>query len=391
MAGAHVPGVAATVGPTVVSRVVVIGTLAASLTNFRGALLRRLAAEGHAVSALAGDDDHVVRQQLALDNVAFETYPVERSGLNPIYDLRTLLALRQALRRLEPDVVLAYTVKPVVWTGLAMRSVPTARYYALVTGLGYALQRGSTARTVLGVGVEALYRAALRRASCVIFQNSDNQSVFLTRGLVQRTRTAVIDGSGVDLSHYAPAPLPEGAPVCLAIGRLLGEKGYREFTEAAAIVRRERPEVRFLLVGPVDTSPDGIPLAEVERWQQSGALEYLGAAKDVRPHLHGCHLFVHPSYHEGMPRTVLEAMAVGRPIVTTSAPGCRETVVDGVNGRLVPPGDARALAEALMDLLARRQDWQRMAAASRELVERRFDVNTINTRMLSLMELRRHA
>jgi glycosyltransferase involved in cell wall biosynthesis len=370
-----------------VSRIVVIGGLAESLTNFRGELLKKLLSAGHMVIAMAGDENPVVIDQLAAMRVSFEPYPMQRNGLNPAQDARTFLALRETLRRLHPDVVLAYTIKPVIWAGLALRSVPGPRFCALITGLGYGLHGGSLTRRALSFGLTRLYRAALARASVVIFQNPDDLSAFQSRGIVPRDRCAIVDGSGVDVAHFQAQPLPEGPPVFLAIGRLLGEKGFREYSAAAALVKRRYPEAAFRLLGPPDSSPDGIPLSEVEAWQRDGRIQYLGAASDVRPFIRDCHVFVLPSYHEGMPRSVLEAMAMARPVVTTDVPGCRETVSDGVNGYVLPARDSRALANALIALIERRDTWPDLAARSRQIAERRFDVNLVNNRMLFLMGL----
>jgi len=369
------------------AHVVIIGALPASLINFRGELIAALVAAGHRVTALAGPAAADTRAEIESLGVTFVEYPVARNGFNPIEDLKTWWALRKVLRALKPDVVLAYTIKPVIWGGLAARSAPGLRFFALITGLGYAFQGEGWLRGSLKRVAVFLYRAGVSRAERVVFQNPDNQAEFVNRGIVERTRTDVVNGSGVDVLRFSPTPLPQGNIVFLTIARLLGEKGLREYVRAAGQIKRVTPNAVFRIVGPADPSPDGIPAEEVTRWTQDGVVEYLGAADDVRPHIQDCHVYVLASYHEGMPRTVLEAMAMGRPILTTEVSGCRETVVPGDNGYLVPAGDAEALAERMRWFIEHVGELQAMGEASRRLAEARFDVRAVNARLLRIMEL----
>jgi len=196
-----------------------------------------------------------------------------------------------------------------------------------------------------------------------------------------------VNGSGVDLDWFKVAPLPAEGIVFLTIGRLLGEKGFREYAKAAHLVKARYPETIFRLVGPEDPSPDGIPLCEISDWQAKGWLEYLGETNDVKPFLTECHVFVLASYHEGMPRTVLEAMAMGRPILTTNVPGCRETVTPGENGYLVPKGDEIALAERMCWFIEHREELKRMGLSSRAMAEVRFDFHGVNRELLKIMGL----
>ncbi len=187
------------------------------------------------------------------------------------------------------------------------------------------------------------------------------------------------------MSEYPLTPLPAGPAHFLLIARLLGEKGIREFCEAAKQVKSTYPEAKFSIVRPEDPSPDGIPIEEIESWHKSGTVCYHGATSDVRPFLNDCHIYTLPSYHEGMPRTVLEAMAMGRPILTTDVVGCRETVEQGVNGFLVPNADSDALAERMIWFIENRDQWQAMGDASRKIVEDKFDVHKVNAEMLRIM------
>lgn len=368
----------------------VVGPQLRSLVNFRGALLASIVARGHRVTAMTppGPDADVAR--LAEIGVAFRPLSLERSGLNPFADASSLAALRASFAEIAPDIVLAYAVKPIIWSGLALRTLPArrVRFVALVTGLGYAFEGSGPLRAGLKALVTRLYRLALARAEAVQFQNRDNRDMFVERAIVPAHKCTIVNGSGVDLLHYAPAPMPASPKPCfLLIARLLGDKGLREFAAAAEIVHRDYPEAEFHIVGPADPSPDGIPQAVVERWQRQGHVVYHGPAADVRPFIASCHVFVLPSYHEGMPRSVLEAMAMSRPVLTTDVPGCRDTVVPGENGWLVPKADAAALAERMSWLIAHPEALPRMAEASRRLAIERFDVEAVNTEMRRILGL----
>jgi glycosyltransferase involved in cell wall biosynthesis len=179
--------------------------------------------------------------------------------------------------------------------------------------------------------------------------------------------------------------MPLGNPTFLTIGRLLGEKGFREYAQAARVVKEKYPDTVFQLLGPEDPSSDGISAAEVRSWDEFGWVEYLKSTSDVLPNLKRCHIYVLASYHEGMPRTVLEAMAIGRPILTTDVPGCRETVILGENGYLVPRADASALAERMIWFIENSDQWEKMGRRSRDIAEESFDVHKVNAKLLEIM------
>ena len=370
-------------------KIIIIGGLPDSLINFRGDLIKSFVAEGHDVIALAGEASSELVSEIESLGCRFCAFPIERNGLNPISDIKVLISLWRTFRVEQPDVILSYTIKPVIWGGFAARLYGKARFYGLITGLGFAFQRGGFKRNLLGSIATKLYRLGLAKASAVIFQNPDNQQVFIDQKIVSEELTARVFGSGVNVSRYENLPLPKGNPVFLTIARLLGEKGLREYASAAAIVKNIYPKTTFQIVGPEDPSPDGIPLDEVMSWHNSGAIEYLGGTDDVRPYINNCHIFVLASYHEGMPRTVLEAMSIARPILTTNVEGCRETVVEGVNGYLVPKKNAEALAERMIWFIENQDEWQKMGIESRKMAEEKFDVHKVNDSLLEIMKLKR--
>lgn len=369
-------------------RVVVLGGEAKSLTNFRLAMLRTLVAQGHEILALAGNENAGVRQTLRDAGVAYQPVPLERAGLNPLRDLALLLALTRVFRAFRADVVLAYTAKPVVYGMLAARLAGVDTRAAMITGVGSILT-GKGSRRWLGVVLRTLYTVALRQAGVIFFQNPDDEQLFRNLGLVHRRAVVQrINGSGVDLAHFASAPLPPRPPtVFLMIARLLRDKGVCEYVEAARRIRARHPDTRFQLLGGLDPNPSSIRRSELDSWIADGTIEYLGTTDDVRPYLARAHVYVLPSYSEGTPRSVLEAMATGRPILTTDAPGCRETVIDAHNGRLVAPRCAEALAEGMEALLSGPARLDAMGRRSRELAEERFDVHRVNEVILSTLAL----
>ncbi len=366
--------------------IVIIGNTAETLINFRGNLIDTIVSSGHTVTAMSAPASTDQIRQIAVLNAQFCSYPVQRNGLNPLRDMQTFLALRKAFDELKPDVVLAYTIKPVIWGGLAAKGLNGVSFFALIPGLGFAFQGTGMMRKVLTKTVASFYRASLKNANGVIFQNPENRDEFINRHIARPEKCSVVAGSGVDLLHFSEADFPESAPTFLCIARLLGEKGLREYAQAAQIVKQRYPDAVFRLLGSADPSPDGIPLDEVYEWKRKGFIEYLGVTNDVRPYFADCHIFVLPSFYgEGLPRSILEAMAVGRPILTTDNVGCKETVVQGENGFLVPVRDAASLAERMIWFIEHRDQWQRMGQASRRMAEKRFDVHKINAQLLSIL------
>ncbi|EIU7855009.1 glycosyltransferase family 4 protein [Vibrio parahaemolyticus] len=364
----------------------VIGALPSSLVNFRGELLLALSKRCSSVFALASGAS--AKESEAINNlsVKYSDYIVSRNGLNPATDIVTLIVLGLFFKKNKPDLVLAYTIKPIIWGGLAARFTNVKSFYAMVTGLGYAFQKGGLAKSLLNTLVKFLYRSALKKSKGVIFQNRDNMQVFIDEGIVPKEKCFLVNGSGVDLSHYNLSPLPS-TPHFLLIARLLGDKGIREYAQAAKLVKQKYPEAVFELVGPEDPSPDGIKLDEVHQWTESGAIKYSGATTDVRPFIENCAIYVLPSYHEGMPRTVLEAMAMGRPILTTDVPGCRETVIDGENGWLVEKANEEQLAEKMIWFIENQDKWQEMGKSSHDMAYEKFDVHKVNAEILKIMGL----
>ncbi len=370
-------------------RIGVVGGVARSLINFRGPLLRAMIERGHEVIACAPDISDEVSASLSKMGVKkCYSIPLWRTGMNPFHDFKTYNSLRSIFEKERPDCVLSYTIKPVIYGSLAAQAVNVPGVFSMITGLGYAFTSTTIKQRFLRAVVQPLYRQALKGNTVVFFQNPDDQALFVDRRLVRDvSRTVVINGSGVDLEYYSRAEPVTERIVFLLIARLLRDKGIYEYVEAAKQIKAKYPEIIFQLVGPLDSNPSAISPTTVEAWHKEGIIEYLGEAKDVRPHIGAASVYVLPSYREGTPRTVLEAMAMGRPIITTDAPGCRETVRDGINGFLVPVKDVRRLVEAMERFIENPSLIPKMGEESWKVATEKYDVRKVNAAILDVMGL----
>lgn len=365
-------------------KIIVIGTLPSSLSNFRGQLIKSLRHINLDVTALASGATKSEINDIEDLGASYIDYSVARSGLSPLQDFKTFLNFLYIFNKKKPNIVMAYTIKPIIWGAFASRILSNCQFYALVTGLGFVFQKGNFKKNILFSLVVFLYKAALKNVNKVIFQNPDNKQVFIDLGIVPEYKTFVVNGSGVDVKHFSVKPLPT-APKFLMISRLLGDKGVREYVEAANIIKQQYPQAVFQLVGPEDPSPDGISLEVLNKLIQNNSVDYSGATSDVRSFIEDCSIFVLPSYHEGLPRTVLEAMSIGRPILTTDVPGCRETVLNGKNGFLVEKANVVQLVDKIVWFIENPNEWQPMAVASRAIVENKFDVHKVNRELMGIM------
>ena len=369
-------------------KILIVAGRAESLINFRGVLIGDLIHKGHEVYVAAGDITENLEIKTKLIHLGCKThaYFLKRTGTNPIEDLLTLLSLLRLMLVIKPDCVFSYTIKPVIYSLLAAQITGVKKKYCLISGLGYAFQ-GESKRNLLQEIAQRLYQYAIRCANKVFFQNVDDQQLFLSKGLLNNTPSVIVNGSGVDLNHYITQPLPKTNIVFLMLARLLGDKGVREYANAAKLVKAEYPLVQFNLAGALDINPSAISKEELDGWISSGTINYLGNLSDVRPAITACHVFVLPSYREGTPRSVLEAMAIGRAIITTNAPGCKETVQHGINGFLVPVKNVIELQAAMLSLINNPLMLQTMANESLNLVKEKYDVHKVNQHLITEMNL----
>lgn len=366
-----------------------LGADAAYLHAFRGALMKELASRGYrivAVAAVLGDFDPAAFAEVGAE---FRPWSIRKATLDPFGDLGPVLDLWRILREEKPDVLFAHTVKAVIYGLTVAAFAGVGRRTAMIPGLGYAYtDGGGLKRRIVGLLARLGYRLGLGAAQMVIFQNPDDRdTLHRTGGLPRRVPTGLVNGSGVDMGLYTPAPWPAGPITFLMVARLLRDKGVEEFVEAARIVRRTAPDARFVLVGGTDPNPAAVPQAQIDAWVAEGLIEARGRIADPRPEYAACHVFVLPSYYmEGCPRVNLEAMAMARPLITTDWVGCRETVVDGVNGFQVPVRDVEALAEAMLQMVRDPERARAMGEAGRRLCEERFELGAVTKVTADLVE-----
>lgn len=369
-------------------RILFLSNDIAYLYNFRGPLIRAFRDKGYEVLAVAPPTNPVIEANLRALRVDFEGWNLRKTGRNPVEELRSILNLVSIFRRFRPDIFFGYTIKPVIYGTLISYALGVQRRVVMITGLGYAFLPGEgITKTLIRQIVFIGYRLALKRSSLVIFQNQDDIDLFRQLCLLSsRIPVTKVNGSGVDIHYFAATPLPPGPPRFLLVARLLRDKGIYEFIEAARVVKRKLPKAQFVLVGKADSNPAAVPSADLETWTAEGIVEYRGYLDDPYPEFCAAHVFVLPSYREGTPRTCLEAMSSGRAIITTDVPGCRETVLEGENGLLVPARDAAALADAMWRLAENLELAGVMGGRGRRIAEERFDLRKVAEYTVNLIE-----
>jgi glycosyltransferase involved in cell wall biosynthesis len=376
------PAIAMASGKQVMSRVLVFGGLTRTLTMFRMPMLRAMVAAGHEVIAAAPDEDPNVPEALAEIGVGWHPIEFDRNRVQPARDMLFVRRIRAMLRDLKPDRLLTYTIKPNIYGGWAARSegVPSA---AMVTGLGTVFMNPGMRRGI----ASRMLRRACRHHDRVFFQNVEDRDDLVRAGVVEdQSKIVMTAGSGVDLEAFPVRPMPE-RPVFLMLARLLVAKGVREYLESARLLRASCPDAVVRLAGMEDPGSGGVPMQEILTADRRGDIEFLGHLPDVHEALSECSVFTLPSWYEGTPHSVLEAMATGRPVITTDVRGCRETVEDGVNGLLVPPRSPAELAAGMLRLAADPGLRSAMGVESRSMAEKRFDADQVARLILDALAL----
>lgn len=351
--------------------------------NFRGDLIKEIIAKGYEV-IVTGPDKTDVDKIEAL-GARFVEIPMNKTGTSISGDLKYCSALTKLLKKEKPDVTLGYTIKPVVYGAIAAKRAKVKNINSLVTGGGYTFIATSFKARVLGKIVRTLYRIGLKKANNVIFQNPDDLKEFCERKLVKKEKCSVVNGSGVNLSRFEVAPFPNDISFFM-LSRFLKSKGVCEYLEAAKIVKNKYPDIKFYILGKYETTmQDAVDKDYAEEFIKQGIVERFDETSDVRPYYAKSSVYVLPSYREGTPRTVLEAMAMGRPIISTDTQGCRETVINGKNGFLVPIKNAEAVAEKMIWFIEHPEKIQTMGNESLSYVREKFDVNIVNSEMMCIM------
>lgn len=367
-------------------KVAVLSSHTPSLFWFRTDMMKSFQNSGCEVIAIGNESESEWAEKFESNNIRYVQADIKRTGMNPLDELKTLKSLKTILKREMPDKIFTYQAKTIIYGGIAAHQLGIKEVYPLIAGLGSVFLGDSAALKAAGFILKTEYRISLKNAEKVFFQNRDDADFYVRNGMTDRDKIVMIHGSGVNLDKFTIQPLPEKTAF-LCVGRLIRDKGIVEYLQAAEIVKKQYPDIRFLLIGPFDTNPTAIQKDELQKYIDEGIIEYFGEQTDVRPYLAQCSIYCLPSYREGTPKTVLEAMASGKAVITTDVPGCRETVSDGVNGYLVPAKDEKAVAQKMIYLIEHPETVKEMAAEGRRMAEEIFDVKKVNETICRTMNL----
>lgn len=368
--------------------ILIVASYSPSLIHFRGDFIKSLIENNYKVFTAAPDYPEKTLEELKSIDAHPVEFKLERTGLNPVKDLKSISELKFIIKKYQIDLVFPYTVKPVIYSSIAANQ-SNVSVISLITGLGFAFT-GLTykARTLQRLN-EFLYKISIRKNKVIVFQNKDDYALFLDRNIITpKNKVAFVSGSGVNFNKYKFRENTKTTPDIrfLFVARLIREKGINMFIEAAKTLKQEFPEAQFHVIGAPDRSPTAIKLKALKKLHKEGIIVYHGKQKNVPEHLYNSDVFVLPTYYrEGIPRSILEALSVGLPIITTDTPGCRETIKKEENGILIPPQDLNALTQAMAFFLNQPEKIKSMGIASRAYAEERFNVDIINKDLIKLI------
>ena len=353
---------------------------------FRLELLEGFMNSSYKVFVLAPDIRPDLKAELDSRGIQFITIKLERKGFGVFNLVKSILELIQLFKTIKPDLIFSYTHKAILSGSLAAKIAGFSNSYSLITGTGHLFDDNTpNEKLTKYIGLKLL-KLALKFNCLIFFQNPDDKELFLVNNITQSSKARLVNGSGVNLDKFTPQPLPP-SPIFLSMARLIKSKGLLEYARSAREIKKFHPEARFLLYGYPDNHPDSIDENEIiNNWHEEYGVEYCGYASNPKEAIGNCSIFVLLSYKEGTPRVVLEAMAMARPIITTDTPGCKETVLDGVNGFLVPKYDHIETAQAMTKLL-NKDLRNEMGLASRHLCESKFNVLDVNDSLLKEMKV----
>ena len=368
-----------------INRVVaVLSSHTPSLFWFRMDMMREFIARGWRVVALANEDENSWNEKFNGYGIEYRRIYVQRNGVNPLNDLKTLRSIKTRLKEIRPQKIFAFQAKTVIYGAIAANQLGITEIYPLIAGMGSVFLDDDVKTRVVRKILTTEYKIAMRRCPAVFFQNHDDEDIFRSQGIIKQQKVVLIHGSGVNTEKFTVSPIPF-PPAFLCISRLIRDKGVGEYLEAARKLHKTYPGVKCFLVGPFDTNPSAITEDELEEYVKDGSVEYFGETDDVRPFLAQSSVFVLPSYREGTPKTNLEAMACGRPIITTNAPGCKETVIDGENGWLVPVKNVDEIVDRMTWFIEHQNEIEQMGLKGRKMAEEIFDVNQVNLSICETM------
>ena len=363
----------------------ILSSFAAANFYFREDMIKAMVNRGHEVVVVAPEPEKDWKEKFSSIGARYVSVShIEKNGTNPFKDILAFFSLLHAIKSERPDKIFAYHAKTIVYGALAAKLAGIKDIFVFFGGLGSIIN--SDKSTPLRRILLLQHKVAIRNAKKAFLQNDDDIKKLLELKLIKKEQLVRINGSGVNLEKFRKKPLPSAFGF-LFVGRIIRDKGIVEYLEAAREIKKRYPDVKLQIVGYFDTNPTAISKEYLESYIKDGSVEYLGYHEDVRPFLENCTVFVLPAYHEGTPKSGLEAMATGRPVITTDATGAREIVIDGVNGFLVPVKDVKALVEKMTWMIENRDQLQNMGDESRKLCEAKFDVRQVNSIILSTMGL----
>lgn len=367
-------------------KIAVLSSHTPSLFWFRIDMMRSFIERGHQVFALGNETETDWIEKFSEFGIIYRQINVQRNGTNPLKDLKSIGSIKAVLAEIMPDKIFTYQAKTIIYGTIAANKLGITEVYPLIAGLGSLfLNEDIKTKTVRKI-LMTEYRYSMRKCPTVFFQNFDDMETFKAKKAINKQRTVMLHGSGVNLDKFTVQPLPETFGF-LCISRLIRDKGVYEYLEACRLVKKDYPNVRCLLVGPYDSNPSSLKPEELHRFVDEEIIEYFGEQTDVVPYIAQCTVYVLPSYREGTPKTILEAMACGRPTITTDVPGCRETVDNKENGLLVPVKDVSSLAEAMKYMIKHPEEIHRMSKKGRSKAEAVFDVKKVNEKICRTMQI----
>lgn len=368
----------------------IIGSSSKSLIHFRLDMMIAFSQLGLQVVACCPQDGDFekVKNILSQHHITLINVVMNNTEINPYQDIKSFISLYRTIKQVNPDYILLYTIKPVIYGSLAAKLVGVETIVSMMSGLGHFYTIENFKTQAIRKLTNILYRLAFLANKLVLFQNPDDLKLFKQLGLIKRVKTKLISGSGVNLNQFPEWPLPALEPLTfLFIGRLLETKGVKEFCKAAQLIRTRYSNTQFHILGGMHSNPGRIDHSDLMNLIQESGAQYLGEQESSLQAIQHSHVVVLPSYREGVPKSLLEALAVGRPIITTDVPGCRETVIDQRNGFLVPVRNIQALADAMEKFIQNPHDLAVMGKESRRLAESRFDVRKVNQEIIESIGL----
>ena len=375
-------------------KIAIIGTVASSFYGFRADLIRALRAQHHTVYTFTSEYSNDDLKKIEALGAIPITYQLNRGGLNALADIKATYALSKKIKDIAPDLVFSYFSKPVIFGTLAAKMAKAPKVIGMLEGLGYTFTdqpEGPSKKTQLIKSVQILlYKVALPQLDKLIFLNPDDPKDLLENYHIKVKQVNILGGIGLNLDQYDYQPIDAiDSPInFLFIGRMLKEKGIHDFIAAAKIVKHTYPDVKFTALGAVDSAnPGALQQSELDRLISLNIINYPGQVENIQDWIADSHVFVLPSYREGVPRSTQEAMAIGRAVITTDVPGCRETVVDGINGFLVEKWNPQALAEKMIYFIENPEQIKIMGNASHKMAQQKFDADKVNKRLLQMLGL----